>query len=611
VFWVLFLAVILAIGLSLALIINFIPSKAELASGDYVGARGLAWPWTVPQAIFVSAYIINLLLAYGFVQYYTGWTHDVQHYVHAVALSICLTLLIWLETFPAGAECTDHMPAPAEGSPLLSEAKQKDNLFLMTHVWYWCDKCRKFVVGKHRRHCRTCKRCSIGFDHHCQYMNICIAAYNYTAWFTAVVLWFVVLIFQLVSTITLAVNLDNDNSSEYERLSRDLGMPLGCVLLTLAMAMQVTMLVFFSDLVVLHSRLIIQQKVENWRAAREDREPEFICTLSMMGIKHDDQAKRKKLETAALLLELHCTQTPARPSAVFRVLQQRAAAACGTTEASNSIHQAMRGIASEPTTDWPLPTRPPPSPTTRPELKIDFGSRSPSPLDVVVRVNVKHEWSGELGEVFRLFDTDGDGFVKNGELQNTLQSLGKERSQQELDKMIRYMNNNGDGKVNFEEFCEVMTNQKEDDIIHQELVEVFRTFDLDQSGRVTLTNLKEMRDKLGEEASDDEMEQMIKWAAARTDDDIVDVDEGLTQNQFIQAVSPSSSHDVDPFKLTGLGLRPRAGGRTPPASHITLPPSPRLSYHELTRIRKEHEDSVNASMPGGWGIAAPKAKVYT
>ena len=102
VFWVLFLSVILAIGLSLALIINFIPSKAELASGDYVGARGLAWPWTVPQAIFVSAYIINLLLAYGFVQYYTGWTHDVQHYVHAVALSICLTLLIWLETFPAG-----------------------------------------------------------------------------------------------------------------------------------------------------------------------------------------------------------------------------------------------------------------------------------------------------------------------------------------------------------------------------------------------------------------------------------------------------------------------------------------------------------------------------
>ena len=45
--------------------------------------------------------------------------------------------------------------------------------------------------------------------------------------------------------------------------------------------------------------------------------------------------------------------------------------------------------------------------------------------------------------------------------QNTLQSLGKERSQQELDKMIQYMDNNGDGKVNFEEFCQVMTNQKE------------------------------------------------------------------------------------------------------------------------------------------------------
>ena len=48
-------------------------------------------------------------------------------------------------------------------------------------------------------------------------------------------------------------------------------------------------------------------------------EPEFICTLSMLGLKHDDKIKREKLETAALLLELHCSPSPNRPSAVFRV----------------------------------------------------------------------------------------------------------------------------------------------------------------------------------------------------------------------------------------------------------------------------------------------------
>lgn len=152
----------------------------------------------------------------------------------------------------------------------------------------------------------------------------------------------------------------------------------------------------------------------------------------------------------------------------------------------------MRGIASEPTTDWPLPSRPQ-SPTTRPELRFDFSSRSPGPSDVVVCVNLKHEWSGELGEVIQQRSCcqvliAGDRYFgylilmemalsKTGSCryvcsvvcglltvlaaQNTLQSLGKERSQQELDRMIRYMNNNGDGKVNFEEFCEVMTNQKE------------------------------------------------------------------------------------------------------------------------------------------------------
>ena len=101
-FWVLVLSVVSAIGLGLALIIHFVPPKSKLASADHVGARGLAWPWTVPQAVFVATYITNLLLSYGFVQYYSGWTHDAQHYVHAAALIVFLALLAWLEAFPSG-----------------------------------------------------------------------------------------------------------------------------------------------------------------------------------------------------------------------------------------------------------------------------------------------------------------------------------------------------------------------------------------------------------------------------------------------------------------------------------------------------------------------------
>ena len=147
---------------------------------------------------------------------------------------------------------------------------------------------------------------------------------------------------------------------------------------------------------------------------------------------------------------------------------------------------------------------------------------------------------------------------------------------------------------------------------------MFRIFDSDQSGRVTLKNLKQIRDKLGEKASDKEMEQMIKWAVAgvcdlsSTDLDgalfsstreatpTIDVDSGFTQSQFIQVVSISSLHTT--------AFRPQAGGGD--ATDPTLPSSTRLSYREMMKIRKNREDLVNASMPGGWGISAPKAKVY-
>ena len=126
-----------------------------------------------------------------------------------------------------------------------------------------------------------------------------------------------------------------------------------------------------------------------------------------------------------------------------------------------------------------------------------------------------------------------------------------------------------------------------------------------------------MRDQLGEKASDKEMEQMIKWAVAGVCDldgalssstqeaPTIDVDSGFTQSQFIQVVSTSSLHTT---RGASIAFRPQAG--VGDATDPTLPSSTRLSYREMMKIRKNHEDLVNASMPGGWGIAAPKAKVY-
>ena len=66
---------------------------------------------------------------------------------------------------------------------------------------------------------------------------------------------------------------------------------------------------------------------------------------------------------------------------------------------------------------------------------------------------------------------DNDGYISNGELFQTLKlmvgsNLKDTQVQQIVDKTILYADKDGDGKINFEEFCAVVGNTD----IHKKMV---------------------------------------------------------------------------------------------------------------------------------------------
>ncbi|KAM1048509.1 hypothetical protein FF1_027656 [Malus domestica] len=68
------------------------------------------------------------------------------------------------------------------------------------------------------------------------------------------------------------------------------------------------------------------------------------------------------------------------------------------------------------------------------------------------------EEDSELMDAFRIFDTDKNGKISAKELQRVLVSLGcKECSLRECRQMIKGVDRNGDGAVDFEEFRLMMT----------------------------------------------------------------------------------------------------------------------------------------------------------
>jgi len=89
----------------------------------------------------------------------------------------------------------------------------------------------------------------------------------------------------------------------------------------------------------------------------------------------------------------------------------------------------------------------------------------------VSQFSVKGDKSSKLRFAFKIYDMDNDGYISNGELFQVLKmmvgsNLKDTQLQQIVDKTILFADKDEDGKINFEEFCEVVGNTD----IHKKMV---------------------------------------------------------------------------------------------------------------------------------------------
>jgi calcium-binding protein CML len=70
----------------------------------------------------------------------------------------------------------------------------------------------------------------------------------------------------------------------------------------------------------------------------------------------------------------------------------------------------------------------------------------------------KHDEEEDMREAFNVFDQNGDGFITVEELRSVLSSLGLKqgRTTEDCRKMISKVDADGDGRVDFTEFKQMM-----------------------------------------------------------------------------------------------------------------------------------------------------------
>ncbi|KAB1212169.1 putative 3,4-dihydroxy-2-butanone kinase [Morella rubra] len=122
------------------------------------------------------------------------------------------------------------------------------------------------------------------------------------------------------------------------------------------------------------------------------------------------------------------------------------------------------------------------------------------------------EQIAEFKEVFNLFDKDRDGFITKKELGTVLTSLGQNPTEAELQDMIKEVDADQNGTIDFLEFLNLMTRKMKDTDSEEELKEAFKVFDKDEKGYISAAEIRRVMTNLGEKLTDEEVEEMIRVA---------------------------------------------------------------------------------------------------
>ncbi|NWW77592.1 CETN1 protein, partial [Climacteris rufus] len=149
------------------------------------------------------------------------------------------------------------------------------------------------------------------------------------------------------------------------------------------------------------------------------------------------------------------------------------------------------------------------------------------------RLGLPQEQRRQIREAFELFHTDGSGSIDVQELKVAMRALGFEPKKEEIKKIISDVDKEGTGKISFNDFLAVMTQKMADKDSKEEILKAFKFFDDDETGKISLQNLKRVAEELGENLTDEELQEMINEADW-------DGDGEVSQQDFLRIMKKSS-----------------------------------------------------------------------
>lgn len=116
----------------------------------------------------------------------------------------------------------------------------------------------------------------------------------------------------------------------------------------------------------------------------------------------------------------------------------------------------------------------------------------------------------ELRAAFDLFDDDGDGKIDPIELGKAIEKMGKKVSEEDLKEMIKEVDTDYNGTIEFNEFVTLVETKMKDNDSEEEIFEAFKIFDKKGNGYVAKNDIKNVMTSLHEPLTQEELDEIMK-----------------------------------------------------------------------------------------------------
>ncbi|KAG5720450.1 hypothetical protein E4T56_gene7114 [Termitomyces sp. T112] len=139
------------------------------------------------------------------------------------------------------------------------------------------------------------------------------------------------------------------------------------------------------------------------------------------------------------------------------------------------------------------------------------------------RMQLTPDQIAEFREIFALFDKDDDGTITQEELGIVMRKLGQTPTDNDLRELIREVDTNNNGTIDFDEFLALMSHKFSVGDI-DEVEAAFNVFDRDRNGFISTEELELVLQSLNIKLTERELKRMMEEADLNGDG-VISLDE--------------------------------------------------------------------------------------